>query len=65
MPEVGSAGEEGRSVGWDEEGLHLNWTQLDRLLGFVDEMIVCIGADATIIFASAATARLTGHDPSS
>ena len=56
---------DGRLVGRDAEGLRLTWTQLDRLLGFVDEMIICIDADATIVFASAATARITGHDPSS
>jgi diguanylate cyclase (GGDEF)-like protein/PAS domain S-box-containing protein len=60
-----SGGGEQRSAARDEDGLRLTWTQLDRLLGFVDEMIVCIDADATISFASAATVRLTGQDPSS
>ena len=51
--------------GRDDEGLRLTWTQLDRLLAYVDEMIICIDNDATVSFASAATARLTGHEPSS
>ncbi len=43
--------------------LPLSWAQLDRLLLYVDEAIVCLDAAGLITFASAATARLTGYDP--
>jgi diguanylate cyclase (GGDEF)-like protein/PAS domain S-box-containing protein len=57
-------GEEQDRASRDADGLRLTWTQLNRLLAYIDEMIICIDADATISFASAATARLTGHEPS-
>jgi diguanylate cyclase (GGDEF)-like protein/PAS domain S-box-containing protein len=39
--------------------------QLDRLLAYIDEVIICIDAEGTITFASGAVARLSGYDPTS
>ncbi len=46
------------------DGLRLTLAQLDRLLSYVDEIIVGVGSDGHITFATGAIARLLGHDPS-
>ena len=49
----------------DQGEITLTRAQLDRLLVYIDEAIVCVDREGTITFASAALARLTGHDPAS
>jgi diguanylate cyclase (GGDEF)-like protein/PAS domain S-box-containing protein len=61
MSRPGGRGE-GEEAGAPER-LELTWAQLDRMLTYIDEAIVCVDAVGMITFAGAAISRLTGHDP--